>query len=189
MGYIATDLARVPGIGFEWYVFLLEDSWNDDLRRELSDNFENLAKEVGPKALVVRGAEPQSFYDQVFYKYALHKQGFEGRDFPLPALLIADMPPMKIRENKEWMQKAKMILLPLAIEYRRPESIADFLKKVAQLIQDPETFDALNVLDRTRIERKWGWLSRYLILKPNFYGFGVDLNQIIEDIFLQRKRI
>ncbi len=183
MGYIATDLARVPGIGFEWYVFLLEDSWNNDLRRELSENFENLAKEVGPKALVVRGAEPKSFFDQVFYEYALRNRGLEGRDFPLPALLIADTPPMEIREDKERILEAKMILLPLAPEYRRLGSITDFLRKVAQSVQDPEAFDALNALDRTGIERKWRWLSQYLILKPNFHGFGVDLNQIIEDIF------
>ena len=59
MGYIATDLARVPAAGFRWYVFLLEDNWNDQLREELSRNFEGLAAEAGPEVLVIKGSEPQ----------------------------------------------------------------------------------------------------------------------------------
>ena len=65
MGFVATDLATVPVDPRDsWYLFLLEDNWQDDLRRQLADNFMNLAREVGPHSLVVRGAHTESFYSQ-----------------------------------------------------------------------------------------------------------------------------
>jgi len=179
VGYLATDIARIPG-GFEWFVFLLEDDWSDALRKEFADNFQNLAKEVGPKALVVRGIEPGSFAAELLATYALdHDVSAERR---LPALLIADTPPKDVKENDPRMEKVKMVLLPLAEQYVRPGSVTDLLRSVARTVKDPNALKSLEVLDKRRIERHWGWLNRYAELKPNFMGFGVNINAILGDI-------
>jgi len=187
MGYIATDLARVPSSGFEWYVFLLEDRWNDDLRRELVENFQILAAEVGPSALVVRGSQPEQFYDQVFAHYALHERGFEARRFPLPALLITDTPPSEIEGHPDKLENAKMVLLPLESNYIRPGSITAILREVANTLRDSDSIKALQSLDKSRIEKRWGWITRYFNFKPSFLGFEVDVDQILNDLFLNRK--
>ncbi len=188
MGYIATDLARIPATGFKWLVFLLEDRWNDLLRKELSENFEVLAAEVGPDALVIRGAEPQQFYDQVFNQYALHDRGFDRERFPFPFLLITDIPPTDFEGDLEEMQRAKMVLLPLAENYVRPGSITSILREVSRTLRTKESIDSLESLDRSKIQKHWGWITRYFDLKPNFLGFAIDLDEIINGLFIRAQK-
>jgi hypothetical protein len=189
MGFIATNLARVPsGAACQWYLFLLEDNWQDQFRRELADNFPNLAREVGARALVVRGANPEHFYDQVFYKYALRDRGMKQESFALPALLITDTPPTEIKEDRSRVERAKIIILPLAEHYRRAGSISDLLRDVARAMRDPNSFKALDSLEKTELDRCWGWMTRYFELKPQFLGFTIQLDNMIEDLFFPQRR-
>lgn len=188
MGFITTDLAIVPrGDAFKWYIFLLEDSWDDDLRSELSENFDNLAREIGQQALAVRGSYPDIFSEQVINEYLIERQTTETPLVPRPALLITDEPPHEDKRD-HFKREAKMILLPLSEQYRRPGSITDILKEVARAVRDPEAFQSLQNLDPGRLERHWGWLSHYFIIKPSFFGFGIDLNAVIEDLFFRNRR-
>ena len=182
MGYIATDLARVPKGDYDWYIFLLEDGWNDDLRSELSDNFRTLARQVGPSALVVQGADPLPFYDQVFYEYALQELQTETDYHALPALLITDTPPSEIREDRTRVESAKMLLMPLSKRYVRAGSITDILKELVSAIKKPEAFEALQTLDEQGMKTHWCRLLSYFELKPSFFGFGLNVNKIIEEI-------
>lgn len=182
MGFTATDLARVPSTGYNWFIFLLEDGWDDPLRRELSGSFKKLAGEVGPTALVVQGADPKSFYDQVFYDYALRDLQSEPEHRALPALLITDTPPTEIREDRSIVERAKMVLLPLSKGYARAGSITEVLKELVIVVRSPDAFDSLMELDKEKIRAKWLKLLKYFELKPSFYGFGLDLDKIIRDI-------
>ena len=143
MGYIATDLARFRARGFNWYVFFLEDSYQDNLRRELSENFENLAREIGPDCLAVRGANRENFWSDVFYTYAITRKDIDEESFPLPGLLITDTSVSEIQENSEAAKRAKIILISLAERYRRPGSVTEILRHVSAAVRDPSAMKAL----------------------------------------------
>ncbi|GAG98614.1 unnamed protein product [marine sediment metagenome] len=182
MGYLSTDIARIPATGFDWYVFMLEDSWEDDLRREFHYHFKNLSREVGPEALVVIGDKPNDFFFQVFTRYSIYLKGYDGQRFPRPALLITDTSPQAIIDEPEILENAKILIFPIEEKYLRPGSITNFLRDLCYALQDPESFQALEELNDQTIYEKWGWISRYFELKPNFYGFGVDLNSILDNL-------
>jgi hypothetical protein len=159
---------------------LLEDNWSDALRQELADNFQNLARETGPKTLVVRGLRPGSFAAQVLASYALdHDVSARPR---LPALLIVDRLPNEVKGHDPRAEGVRMILLPLADQYVRPGSVTDLLLNVAKTLKNPNGVKSLDLLDKRSIEMHWGWLVRYADLKPNFMGFGVNINAILRDM-------
>ena len=159
---------------------MLEDRWQDDFRREFSDNFKPLSVEVGPGKLVVIGGNPQEFYNSVFLRYALYLQGYESERFPLPALLIADRHPEEIKVIDGEIN-AKVMLFPLEEKYLRPGSVSAFLRELCFALKSEEANKVLERLDKSGIQKQWGWINKYFELKPNFFGFGINVNGILED--------
>ncbi len=183
MGFVATDLATVPiDPRYSWYLFLLEDHWQDDLRRQLADNFMNLAREVGSNSLVVRGAHPEQFYSQVLYEYALSDR-MDRREKILPAILVTDTPPRELRHNDAAVPGARIALFPLASMAARPADLTAFLQVLCATVRSPEAMEDLKRLDKDDARRRWGWITRYLELKPSFFGFGVDIDAMIDDFW------
>lgn len=179
----ATDLVQVPANSeYHWYVFLLEDRWDDELRRQLRDNFFTLADEVGPRALVVKGGE--RFYDFAQKVYELYRPDTHAyQSLHTPALLITDIAPADLQEDPDRLGQTKTILLPLGERYREATSIVPTLRKVVEAIKDPQAIASLENPYENSLEGYWGWLPRYFELKPNFFGFGVNLNSMIEDLY------
>jgi len=180
MGYIASSAALIPSTGFNYYVFFLHDYWNDELRHEFEDNFENLARGVGTDTVVIRGFDPEKFAEEVyrFYKPYIEHSYLLGS---LPALLITDTPPSLLDYiPPKKRPKNRIILIPLESVYKKPGSITNILKYVAQTLKDGNAMESLKAANPFDIERKWGWL-RYVDIRPNFYGFGVDLSRIVEE--------
>jgi hypothetical protein len=152
MGFIATDLATVPALPhYSWYLFLLEDRWHDPLREQLEKNFMKLAEDVGPNALVVRGAHPEQFYSQVFYEYALQDR-MKKQERILPALLVTDTPPGEIRKDEELAKKAKIMLFPLSKLTDRAVELTTFLQMLCETLRSSEAIEALNA---TRQDGGW----------------------------------
>jgi len=81
-------------------------------------NFDRLSSSVGPDCLVVKGANPEGFYNSLI-------------DSQLGKL---------VRENKA----------PVFTENSKS---------------------------------KWSWIAEYLEVKPNFFGLGINLNPLLDDIF------
>lgn len=161
-----------------WYVFILEDNWRDDLRNEVRENFEIFAKESGRHILTIRGFDCNEFYGQVFRKYSL-ENNYKMEDIERPALLITDTHPNDISGNPEDLFVARIILLELRPYYEKHKSTIPFLQELIYSLSDTEAFDSLIAKNKSMIVRKWGWLNRYLDLKPNFMGFGININEII----------
>ena len=42
-------------------------------------------------------------------------------------------------------------------------------------------------LDKTRLQRGWGWLTKYVKMEPGFFGFNVRLDKAIEDMLASVK--
>lgn len=168
MGYAARTLATVPRQGFDWYVFYVEDSFDDELRRQLRANFDQLAKQVGPDALVVKALDP----DEMAIEWGL-------LGVTPPGLVVADHVPTYGEERA-----GRRIELGLQAEFAKSHSIVGLLQQLVKALNDPE---AMAVLDDAhaepgRLRTFWGWVAEYAELKPNFMGFGINGNAIIAQL-------
>jgi hypothetical protein len=174
MGFLARTIARVPTTGYQWYVVLLEDDWDDELREELRRNFATLARRAGPEALVVRGLDPRDFSRSIYQAYQL-----EGPT-RLPAILVSDLSPAEAEANPDRRAKAVTVVFPLGGRGSRLKGIPELLEKVVQALHDEQAVEAIRRLDSRTIKERWKWL-KYVELKPNFAGMGINLNAIWED--------
>lgn len=210
MGFITKDIGRVPSEGYDWYITLLEDEWRDDLRDTLEKNFEVLSKKTGKDTLVVKGIEPTDFFpseqkletsEQWEKSHPHHKVVHNNvlkpnqdlNDTPnddpdynwnVPAFVISNVPPDRIR----WGiigddDRQKIIFIPLSEYDQSIHRLGDFLQRLVNTLRDPEALEALESKDEAVAENKWLWLNDMITLKPNFYGFGLDINSIIDDSF------
>jgi hypothetical protein len=188
MAMIASDIATIPTTGFNWYVLFLEDRYDDPIKIELSSNFLALGQEVGRNALVVRGFDEDTFYSSVYEAVTLYDDEWHQK-MTRPALLISDTAPRLLLEEPNKLKAAKLILIPLSqLRSKGPGAIVDLLRNLVLALRDEDAVRLLVQLDSDGIKRKWGWLTKYLDLKPSFMGFGINLNAVLEDLLSARDR-
>jgi hypothetical protein len=180
MSYIASSLATVPAAGFSWYVFFVERAWNDPIKQQLRANFEILGQRVGPRTLVVRGYDEQTMANEVVEATVLFDEKF--RSISPPALIVSNRPLLSL-DDPETRQGAKIIGLNVSGAEGSLPDLPDLLDRLVGALADPDAIAALeNPDDDTRLRRFWGWIARYAILKPTFFGFGIDLNTVLESL-------
>jgi len=178
MGYLATDIGRIPSEGFDWFIYLIMDDWKNEISKEIEDNFNILAKEVGPKALVVKGIDPKYFTAGILETYGMMEKNKNIWN-TVPALLISDTTPKILQEQKDVIPKIIYISL---LKQCTPGTLTNILRQISRSLSDNTGVEALQSLDRSRILEKWGWITKYLDIKPNFFGFGIDLDEIIDSL-------
>lgn len=61
MSYIASHIATVPCVQFEWYLVLPETPFRDDLKKEIGAHFTTLGRKAGKDIPFVRGFVPTAF--------------------------------------------------------------------------------------------------------------------------------
>ena len=105
MGFIATSLAKIPAKGFDWYLFVLTDSWEDPIQNELLKNFDKLSTAVGEGCLVVRGANPDSFYNSLLAT-ELGKMSGINSSTPFPSLVLSSRSIADLDESRGKMDLA-----------------------------------------------------------------------------------
>lgn len=181
MSMIASDIATIPASGFSWYVLFLEENWNDPIKAELSGNFVEFGREVGPDVLVIRGFDPNEFYASAYEAFSLCDGEWSER-MKRPALLVSDTAPKLLLTEPAKLRAAKLILLPLApFRTKPPGSVIELLRHLVAALRDDNAVTALKSLEPGALRKGWGWLSKYVELKPNFMGFGVNLNAALDD--------
>lgn len=184
MTMVASDIATIPTSGFSWYVLFLEDTFNDPIKSELSSNFLELGREVGEEVLVIRGFDPNKFYDSAYETVTLYDDEWRRR-MTRPALLISDTAPKLLLEESAKLRAAKLILIPLApFRSKPPGSITEMLRDLVSALRDEDALRALEQLEPGTLQKGWGWFSEYSDLKPNFMGFGVNVNAVLDDLLL-----
>lgn len=174
MGFVATDIAKIPSAGYDWYLFLLTDSWKDPMQNALLDNFEQLSSSVGPDCLVVKGVKAGEFYSSLIdtqLRSLLDQNG--GPVFP--SLVLSSHSPKQLEDENLDSDHVVSMLIPLRLK----KDIHAFLRRLSETIKkgDPEE------LFRNKAETKWAWIATYVELKPNFFGMGVDLNPLMDKLF------
>jgi hypothetical protein len=98
MSMVAHDIGTIPVTGFAWYVLFLEEAWDEPIHAELRNNFIQLGNQVGPNALVIRGYDPDTFFDSAFEINTLYGSELNAR-ITRPALLISDTAPGLLLEE------------------------------------------------------------------------------------------
>ena len=135
MGFIASDIAKIPSAGYEWYLYLLTDSWNDPIQKNsLLDNFNQLSRSVGTDCLVVKGANSEEFYNGFVDSQFVEIIRTTGEGTIFPSLVLSSHPPEKLNEstNKETADGKEIVsfLIPL----RMKADLHDFLRKLSETI-------------------------------------------------------
>jgi hypothetical protein len=180
MGYIASHMATVPSSGFKWYLIFLEGPFADEIKKEIDTHFMTLAREVG-KVLVVRGFDPTAFRESVYEAPAFHDVTWNERA-KFPSLVVTNRAPAKALSNVNVLEKGKVMIFPLAEMYREHKSLSGFLTELVAALKREDSITALDTLDGTKLQKGWGWLSKYLKAEPGFFGFNLKLNEALKDL-------
>lgn len=124
MGYKLTSLVNLPiDERVDMYIFAIGgDLWEGGLAELVHRNFDQLAKAIGPRAIIVGGLT-DSFHGEVVERY-LGEQ-YKSLKNMMPALLITDAHPDKL--TKESMR----LIVPLKEAHKRYEIIDRFLSDLA----------------------------------------------------------
>jgi hypothetical protein len=94
------------------------------------------------------------------------------------------------QESEEFLLKkpesaddARVFLFSSGKIYDKDQTLAKFLTKLIETLNEPEAVEALEKMEKgQQRKQRWGWLNKYLMLEPNISGFGVRGNQVLEDI-------
>ena len=170
MGFIAREMVQVPASGYSWYLYLLEDDWRDTISDTLLKNFDTLVKESGPGVLVVRGVVRADFTHDVMRTYGLPHEP------PKPALFVSDQSPDDVMRRVHGQPEPKALVVTLRLRQDSGHSLVEVLARFTEALRDAKSIDALRDCDKSNAEKRWGWL-RALELKPNWFGFGFNVNE------------
>lgn len=170
MGFMLSALGNLPiDENIELYVFVINGSWRGGPYELIEQNFSNIAKNIGPKAVIAKGFDSESWSTQVARKYfgKNHSELFNA----IPALLITDAHPEKLND------KSLRLIVPLRDVEKRFGDWDTFFRLLSQfaIYKDVEF---LKKFEDTSSLLKEG--NKYLELKPNIFGIGINLNAIIE---------
>ena len=186
MSYAATDIATIPAAGFQWYVIFIEGMFSNALQREIEDNFLKLGQKVGRDVLVVRGLDPEEFNASVYEAFREHKPVWIDK-LKEPALVVMDTAPATAMKDAQQLDKAKVIIFPLEKIYKDRGSITGFLGELLNALRDAEAQKALETVNKPSLKEKWGWLTKYFSMSPGFFGFGVKLDRVLDDLFFKEE--
>ncbi len=170
MGYSLSTLAKLPfDKENEFYIFILggNANWTGGVLQTVYDNFDALAKEIGPNAIIAKGLNPREWTMEISNKYFGDCNQIHNL---LPGILITNTHPDKF--NNDSMR----ILLSLEKVEENFSNTEQFFNLLTDFIKDK---------DKRFIEfaeKNIDWLKTIndtIDLKPNFFGLGVNLNALI----------
>jgi hypothetical protein len=185
MSMTASELGTVPCEGFKWYVIFVDGDFSDQIREQIDKHFSTFGKAAGREVLAVRGYDPKQFRESLFEVEAFY--GEEGLPLDPPAIVLTNAVPGAFR-HRAGLAEAKVMIFPLREVYEQEKGdISVFLGRLLDAIGEEDAFKALEKPKQSGLEKFWGWLSRYVTMKPGFIGFSADLNTAIDDIIAKAK--
>jgi hypothetical protein len=166
----------------------VEGPFGHEIREQIDKYFTSLGKEAGPDVLVVRGYDATTFLNTFIDSAALYAtrpgESYgpdDWKNVEKPALVVADALPSAF-EKRGGLDKARVMIFPLAEMYNKHKDISLFFEKLLAALHSSEASNALQKLDKHKIEKYWGWITDYTEMKPGFFGFKADLGKIIGDL-------
>jgi hypothetical protein len=188
MGLWVQSLNNIPIAAHrEYYIYLLDYGWHEQLGQALMDNYEKMASLAADNnAVVIRGTHRVHFEDEVFSWHHINREDAETL---LPAILITNRHPHLFKEsygNQKTRTESglKMILIPLK---NFCSTTTDVVTLIERLFADIRSHKDLKDF-RIQREMKKGFgraIADALILEPNFAGVGLNFSKLID--FLKNK--
>jgi hypothetical protein len=187
MSYTATDILTIPATGFQWYMIFLEDAFEDKLRDEIEKHFLTLGREAGQAVLAVRGFDPTRFRDSVVEAPAFFDEKWRQR-VKFPSMILMNKPPTAVLGSKDALENAKVVIFPLKEIFAEQQSLSSFFSDLVAALRSRDAMEALDKLDGNKLQKGWAWLRKYVKLEPEFFGFGVNINEILDEMIRRPTR-
>jgi hypothetical protein len=169
MGYMLSSLAQLPiDDEVDLYIFVINGGWRGGSHEIIEQNFSKLAEEIGPRAVIAKGFN-KSWSSDVSRKYL-------GKDHSelfglLPALLITDTHPDQLTDQ------SMRLLIPLKDANAKFGNFDTFFDSLTKFAREKDT-DFLEHFHEKEESEKSAW--NMLELKPNIWGIGININEILE---------
>lgn len=169
MGYMLSSLGNLPiEEDVEFYIFVVNGGWQGGLTEIIFHNFEKIARDIGPQAVIAKGFE-ETFWPQEIAEKYLGKTYTALFRF-LPALLITDSHPEKLKPE------SMRLLIPLEGVEERFGTFDQFFSSLIRFVRHEDTEFLEKFKDGTNMSHE---ALEIVELKPNFFGVGINLNRLI----------
>jgi hypothetical protein len=168
MGYMLSSLGNLPvQEDVSLYIFVVNGRWSGEFNDLIEKNFGALAEHIGPNSVIAKGFDPEVWSNQVCSKY-LGKDTKTMLDV-LPALLLTDAHPEKLTDS------SLRLLVPLRDADKRFGGIETFFAALADFSKSRNPDFLARFEDKEPLKSKaWSVLE----LKPNLFGFGINLKEL-----------
>lgn len=172
MGYALSSLGNLPiQDEISLYIFVVGGGWHDEAYEAIENNFMEIARRIGPNAVIAKGFEPEMWSSQVCDRYL--GKSFEVLYDVFPALLLTDSHPDRLNES------SMRLLIPLRDAERRFGGIPAFFEALSEFAKTRSRDFLQRFQDKPTLGAKaWSVLE----LKPNFFGFGVNIKELVARI-------
>lgn len=178
MGYHLNSLANLPiDETVKFYVFVINGAFQEPLYEVVQKNFTSIARSIGNEAVIAQGLDPTLFTTEISEKYL----GEDHNDYfrYLPALLITDTHPDHVSPD------TMRLFVPLRDAERRFGGWDQFFRLLAMFVKgDSDEFVR-------KFREKGDWLKTandVFSLNPSFFGFGININSLVELASKRMKR-
>ncbi|WP_202857166.1 hypothetical protein [Fulvivirga marina] len=186
-----STLLNVPSKGFNYYAYVADPK--DQFGKWLNENFHAIAEQIGSNNLIVRGGSSGS-YDQELYEFL--SQHCESNLFGILEGLFHESVSLIVSEGALHSTSGQVYVIPITREFDVKDSpqnqlATELFKLVISAISNNELEQRLEQLGAEQFELKekkknlilstLKFVNKYLELKPNLAGVGINLNQVIED--------
>ncbi len=188
MGLHIRSLKNIPDkVHRDYFVYLLDYGWDEPLGEALEKNFNKMASIAADNRAVVIAGTSEHFQDEVF---SWHKINGEDAEELLPAILLTNRHPARFKESYKEDRTLmvendlKIILIPLKKFCKDTTDVAKLIDKIFRDIRDQKNLE--NFAVEREMKKGFGRaVADGIVLKPNFYGVGLDFNVLID--FFKKK--
>lgn len=199
MGLYVHSLSRLPlGLERDYYLYVLDYGWDEPLGEALHANFRRMADLAAKnKAVVIAGTDSRAFVDEVLSVHVDDPQfsfsninGENGEEI-LPALMISTIHPQKFKmkasgyripEVRGGVADDKLILIPLRDVCKNATEVVALIERIFRDIAAQKPLTDFTVAKQINAGSRNAY-SDAVILKPSFFGVGVDLRALAKVFF------
>lgn len=180
MGYSLSTLAKLPlDTENDFYIFILgvNANWKGGILQTIYENFDNLAKEIGPNAIIAKGLNPREWTYELTTKY-FGEDAQVDRFFP--GILITNSHPDNFDASS----------LRILISLEQVEENYANTEQFFNLLTDFISRKDMRFLDFAKNSINWvDEINKAIDLKPNILGFGINFNKLIDLIINKKDKV
>ena len=185
MGLKISTIAAIPeNVERSYYLYILDYyNWDEPISNTLRNSFDKIAKFAAENdSIAIQGITESHFYSELMSFEAVN--GIDPKEL-LPALMITTIHPKyflnghnkQIRDEK--IPLDKLVFIEIGKICKTPQDVLRLIEKIFQDIRDKKEIRDFKV--KKELKGSVGkTLNDTIILEPNFFGVGVNINKLFE---------